>query len=134
MNDNMKVTAGVDVRNATVEHYRQIYDMLGGDVYYSDSNKNDSGAALYKTLGDKIAYDFTNDISWAGGYAQVDYNAGVLNSFVMGGFTTTSFNYHNRFIAGEKKIESDPENGNQMKAGVSSVSYTHLTLPPTPYV
>jgi hypothetical protein len=128
MNDNMKVTAGVDVRTATIEHYRQIYDMLGGDVYYSNSNRNESGAALYKTLGDKIAYDFTNDISWAGGYAQVDYNAGALNSFVMGGFTTTSFSYHNRFIEGEKKVESDPANGNQMKAGVSYVLNDDVTL------
>jgi len=128
MNENMKITAGVDVRTATIEHYRQIYDMLGGDVYYSTSNKNESGAALYKTLGDKIAYDFTNDISWAGGYAQVDYNAGALNSFVMGGFTTTSFNYHNRFIAGEKEVESDPANGNQMKAGVSYALNDDVTL------
>ena len=128
MNDNMKVTAGVDVRTATIEHYRQIYDMLGGDVYYSTSNKNESGATLYKTLGDKIAYDFTNDISWSGGYAQVDYNTGAINSFVMGGFTTTSFSYHNRFIEGEKKVDSDPANGNQMKAGVSYALNDDVTL------
>ena len=128
MNDNMKVTAGVDVRTATIEHYRQIYDMLGGDVYYSTSNKNESGADLYKTLGDKIAYDFTNDISWSGGYAQVDYNTEAINSFVMGGFTTTSFSYHNRFIEGEKKVDSDPANGNQMKAGVSYALNDDVTL------
>ena len=128
MNDNMKVTAGVDVRTATIEHYRQIYDMLGGDVYYSTSNKNESGATLYKTLGDKIAYDFTNDISWSGGYAQVDYNTETINSFVMGGFTTTSFSYHNRFIEGEKKVDSDPANGNQMKAGVSYALNDDVTL------
>lgn len=128
MNDNMKVTAGVDVRTATIEHYQQIYDMLGGDVYYSTSNKNESGADLYKTLGDKIAYDFTNDISWSGGYAQVDYNTEAINSFVMGGFTTTSFSYHNRFIEGEKKVDSDPANGNQMKAGVSYALNDDVTL------
>ena len=128
MNDNMKVTAGVDVRTATIEHYRQIYDMLGGDVYYSTSNKNESGTDLYKTLGDKIAYDFTNDISWSGGYAQVDYNTEAINSFVMGGFTTTSFSYHNRFIEGEKKVDSDPANGNQMKAGVSYALNDDVTL------
>ena len=46
----------------------------------------------------------------------------------MGGFTTTSFSYHNRFIEGEKKVDSDPASGNQMKAGVSYALNDDVTL------
>ena len=119
MSGSLKLTAGIDIRTARIEHYRQIYDMLGGDYYYSTSNKNESGADLYKKLGDKIAYDFTNDIDWSGFYGQLDYNAGPLNAFAMFGMTTTSFKYHNRFAEGEIKVESDQEGGTQFKAGLS---------------
>ena len=128
MNTSMKITAGLDIRTARIEHYRQIYDMLGGDYYYSTSNKNESGAELYKQLGDKIAYDFTNDINWTGFYGQLDYSTGAINAFGMLGMTSTDFKYHNRFAEGEIDAEAGPVSGMQVKAGLSYTLSENVTL------
>ena len=128
MNDNMKVTLGVDVRTARIEHYRQVFDLLGGDYFFNDNNANHTGAQQYYKLGDKYDYDFTNDVNWAGGYVQADYSTGLLNTFVMGGYTTTSFKYENRMTNPFINVESGSESGNQVKAGVSYTVSNDLTV------
>ncbi|MBT3608562.1 MAG: TonB-dependent receptor [Candidatus Marinimicrobia bacterium] len=128
MNDNMNVTAGVDVRTAAIEHYRQVFDLLGGDYFFNDNNANHTGTQQYYKLGDKYDYDFTNNVDWAGGYMQADYSTGLLNTFVMGGYTTTSFKYENRMTNPFISVESGSASGNQLKAGVSYNLSDDLTV------
>ena len=40
MTDTVSMTVGLDARTAKVEHYRQVYDLLGGDFFYNTSNPN----------------------------------------------------------------------------------------------
>ena len=119
LNESTKLTFGLDVRTAEVEHYRQVYDLLGGDVYYNSSNENwTTDQEKYRTLGDKIQYDNTNTIDWQGGYTQVSYNDGSgATAFGMFGTTSASYTVQDHFQLGEPTLEADAETGYQMKVG-----------------
>jgi len=119
VSESILLTVGLDVRTAEVEHYRQVYDLLGGDVYYNSSNDNwTTDQEKYRTLGDKIQYDNTNQIDWQGGYAQVSYNGGDgATAFGMFGTTSASYAVQDHFQLGEPTLEADAETGYQMKLG-----------------
>ena len=120
VSDTMSLTFGVDVRTAKVEHYREVYNLLGGDFYYNSSNPNWSEDARHRTLGDKVFYDYTNTVDWMGGYAQVNYDDGMgTNGFAMFGTTTASYTNQDHFTLDNNKIEADGEMGYQMKVGGS---------------
>ena len=119
VSESILLTVGLDLRTAEVEHYRQVYDLLGGNVYYDSSNDNwTTDQEKYRTLGDKIQYDETNTIDWQGGYAQVSYNAGDgATAFGMFGTTSASYSVQDHFQLGEPILEADAETGYQMKLG-----------------
>ena len=119
ISESILLTVGLDLRTAEVEHYRQVYDLLGGDAYYNSSNDNwTTDQEKYRTLGDKIQYDNTNQIDWQGGYAQVSYNGGDgATAFGMFGTTSASYAVQDHFQLGEPTLEADAESGYQMKLG-----------------
>ena len=119
VSESILLTVGLDLRTAEVEHYRQVYDLLGGNVYYDSSNDNwTTDQEKYRTLGDKIQYDETNTIDWQGGYAQVSYNGGDgATAFGMFGTTSASYSVQDHFQLGEPILEADAETGYQMKLG-----------------
>jgi hypothetical protein len=139
MTDTVSMTVGLDVRTAKVEHYRQVYDLLGGDFFYNTSNPNWSEEQRHRTLGDKLYYDNTNTVDWLGGYVQANYDDGAgTNAFAMFGATTASYTAQDHFTLDNVKIEADAELGYQMKVGGSralndtwqlfgNVSYSALT-------
>ena len=69
INDQLEVTVGLDWRTAKIEHYREVYSLLGGDYYYNTSNKTLSGTGNYKKVGDKIEYYDINTVDWTGLWA-----------------------------------------------------------------
>jgi hypothetical protein len=120
IDDMWSATFGVDIRTAEVEHYREVYNLLGGDFYLNTSNPNWNADEQKRGLGDKVFYDNTNTIDWMGGYAQANYNDGMgTTGFAMFGATTASYTAENHFSIEEEKIEADAEMGYQMKVGGS---------------
>ena len=120
VSDTVSMTFGVDIRTATVEHYREVYNLLGGDFYMDTSNPNWTDDQQHRTLGDKVFYDYTNTVDWMGGYAQVNYDDGMgTNGFAMFGTTTASYTNQDHFTLDNNKIEADGEMGYQMKVGGS---------------
>ena len=120
VSDTVSMTFGVDIRTATVEHYREVYNLLGGDFYYNTSNPNWTEDQKRRTLGDKVFYDYTNTVDWMGGYAQVNYDDGMgTNGFAMFGTTSASYTNQDHFTLDNNKIEADGEMGYQMKVGGS---------------
>ena len=139
MTDTVSMTLGLDIRTAKVEHYRQVYDLLGGDFFYNTSNPNWTEEQRHRTLGDKLYYDNTNTVDWLGGYVQANYDDGAgTNAFAMFGATTASYTAQDHFTLDNLKIEADAELGYQMKLGGSralndtwqlfgNVSYSAMT-------
>ena len=139
MSSTLSMTYGLDLRTAKVEHYREVYDLLGGDFFYDASNPNWTDEQKRRTLGDKISYDNTNTVDWLGGYVQANYDDGAgTNAFAMFGATTASYTAQNHFSVDNLKIEADAELGYQVKLGGSralsdtwqlfgNVSYSAMT-------
>ncbi|MEE4255646.1 MAG: TonB-dependent receptor [Bacteroidales bacterium] len=122
-NENFKTVFGVDWRTASVDHFREVRDLLGGKFYIDNADEFNPNKKV--VLGDKIAYDFTNDISWIGGFAQAEYHNENLTAYITLGISNIKYETNNRFLKDpddpSKNLvrETDPFLGYQFKGGLS---------------
>jgi hypothetical protein len=82
---NFEVSGGIDVRYYEGRHYQRIEDLLGGDYFINDADKN--AASPMKHVGDKIAKNqFNADrsglVQWTGAFGQVEYSGDKWSYFV----------------------------------------------------
>ncbi len=114
-------TFGVDGRIATIEHFREVRDLLGGDYYIDNSDEFNPNKTT--KLGDRVAYNFTNDVKWLGGFAQTEYSMGGLSAYGMVGYSVINYNYLNHFKKGDDGNELEAKTGNiagyQVKGGAN---------------
>lgn len=83
----MNLSGGIDYRYYKGSHYQEIYDLLGGDYYISNVNKNNNDSKVMLQKGDKIAlnsYNTNRDAleNWLGTFGQAEYSNGKWTSFV----------------------------------------------------
>ena len=85
-NDHWKLSGGLDLRSYKGEHYREVYDLLGGD-YYVNSDDETSAAPLdyptqIKKVGDKIAYHNDSYVRWGGIFGQAEFKKDKWSVFM----------------------------------------------------
>lgn len=85
INKNWAFSGGLDYRFYQGEHYRVITDMLGGDYFINNADKN--SITPMKKVGDKIAeqgYEANRlgNIHWAGTFGQVEFSSTRWSAFV----------------------------------------------------
>jgi len=123
VNDNFKTSAGIDLRTAEIDHFREVRDLLGGDYFFFDGNDFDTADDYEKGLGDKIDYNNTNKVNWIGGYAQGEYSKEKLSATIMGGLSAVKYEYTDHFVddgtGDELFSETDWVLGYQGKGGAS---------------
>ena len=74
VNENLKITTGVDVRSYAGEHYREVVNLLGGDYYVHHYAKaGETGTERMRGVGGLIDYHNTGYHDWYGGWAQTEY-------------------------------------------------------------
>ena len=90
-NNEYTFSGGFDLRHYTGEHYREVYDLLGGDYYVANDNvaARDSSAIIRK--GDKFAYHNDGLVKWLGLFQQMEYNTGNWSAFVNVSFSSTGY-------------------------------------------
>ena len=83
-------SGGLDYRYYHGLHYREAYDLLGGDSLLNTADQNNSQVFFYE--GDVI--DFNNDsyIHWGGGFAQVEYKTPLVSAFVNVSSAVSAYN------------------------------------------
>lgn len=121
LSDNLTAEVGIDARTASIDHYREPFDLLGGDFYldHDDAFNPDKRA----TYGDKVNYYNNNTVNWLGGYVQAEVEQGPFTAFGMAGVNSTSYSYEDFFKRAEPgsnetlKLESGALTGYQLKAG-----------------
>ena len=75
INENLKITTGVDVRSYAGEHYREVVNLLGGDYYVHHYAKaGETGTERMRDVGGLIDYHNTGYHDWYGGWAQAEYS------------------------------------------------------------
>jgi len=85
VNEKWNVAGGLDYRYYKGEHYTEITDLLGGDYYVNNSDKN--SISPMKKVGDKIAgqpYQNNRDgfVQWMGVFGQTEYSSGRWTAFL----------------------------------------------------
>lgn len=114
----LSVEVGVDWRTAEIEHFREVRDLLGGAYFIDTSN---DFADAQRGLGDKIAYNFSNTVDWAGTFVQGEYTQGPVSAYGMLGVSTIKYGYTNHFLddgtGHELTAETDNIIGYQVKTG-----------------
>lgn len=95
LNDYFDFSGGLDLRSYKGEHYRELYDMLGGLFYYDEykgiSINNNNTANTERKLGDKIYYHNDGLVRWSGIFAQGEYSKDNLSGFI--NFSTSMSGY-----------------------------------------
>jgi len=144
LNSESKLTIGLDVRTAEIEHTSRIVNLFGADVYYNSYRGDESwtDAQRYRGLGDRQEYWTVTTVDWQGMYAQYDYSSGPTTAFAVAGITSAEYTATDKFggALGEEDpmLEADAATGWQVKAGAShnlndtyqlfgTVGYTQLT-------
>ena len=79
--DYWTLSGGLDLRTYKGEHYMEVYDLLGGDYFLDNTNKNRNwNQDLY--TGDKIRYNNDGKVRWGGIFAQAEFKKGNWNVFL----------------------------------------------------
>ncbi len=116
---------GLDWRTATIEHYREVRDLLGG-AFYNDcfrgcSSEFWSEAEGDRGLGDKINYHNENQVNWIGAHLQAEKSSLGGSFYGMGGVSRISYDYTDFFTrgpgGGTLKLNSGSLIGFQAKGG-----------------
>ncbi|MFH0881969.1 MAG: TonB-dependent receptor [bacterium] len=111
-NDNLKTQVGIDIRQFKGDHFRELRNLLGAD-YWDDYGTK-------KGIGDKYSYDFSNFVSWMGGFAQAEYVMNDLTFVGMAGVSSVGYKHENYYgdLDG-LKVEPDAILGYQVKGGAN---------------
>jgi iron complex outermembrane recepter protein len=112
---------GVDARTASIHHYQDVRDLLGG-AYFTDATNKFTGTRQTK-FGDRISYSNTNTVHWIGGYVQAEKSSEAGSLYGMAGWAQNSYSYLDDFkkdsIGDHLTLESGNLRGYQVKGGVS---------------
>ncbi len=121
---------GLDARTATIEHYREVRDLLGG-VAYNDCFRgcssefwNEAAGEGLRGLGDKINYHNENQVKWIGAHLQAQRTTQAGSFYAMTGVSMISYNFTDFFKRSPTNasdfltLESGNLYGSQVKGGV----------------
>jgi len=99
INSEWTVSGGVDLRTYRGEHYGEVYDLLGGNYFLNNSNKNrNTYDPLYE--GDKVYYNNDSKVRWGGIFAQAEWKREKWSVFLN---LTTSLSAYQRLDYFKKK-------------------------------
>ncbi|MCC3151973.1 TonB-dependent receptor [Hymenobacter sp. BT770] len=126
INDKFTLSAGLDGRNYTGLHYREVRDLLGGDytVAASGGRNLNTDASTRLHVGDKLGYNYDGKTQWVGGYSQLEYKTPLLSAVVSGTLSRVSYkriDYFQKQQADGSPVETDWTrfNGYSVKAGAN---------------
>jgi len=126
LNDNLKLSGGVDVRYYIGQHSSKIEDLLGGD-YFVDVDKNGASVNINRAAneklkkGDKVYYDNPGEIMWGGLFSQLEYQKDALSAFVSASVTESRYRRTDKFqyLPGNQKTPWQDFLGYSGKAGAN---------------
>ncbi|WP_299120608.1 carboxypeptidase-like regulatory domain-containing protein [uncultured Winogradskyella sp.] len=90
LTDDMVLLAGLDFRDYTGIHFREVTDLLGGQFIINEDNVNNPTGVARE--GDKIDYHNDGKVGWLGAFAQLEYDISEkFNTFIALNASNTSY-------------------------------------------
>eukprot|EP01029_Cantina_marsupialis_P010118 TRINITY_DN2314_c0_g2_i1.p1 TRINITY_DN2314_c0_g2~~TRINITY_DN2314_c0_g2_i1.p1 ORF type:complete len:856 (-),score=150.62 TRINITY_DN2314_c0_g2_i1:2397-4964(-) len=126
LNENLKVSGGVDLRYYIGEHRSEIEDLLGG-AYFLDINSRGESVNLNRDKdkrlkkGDAVYYNNDGEIMWGGLFAQAEYQKDALSAFVATSVTQSRYRRidYFQYKPGDQKTAWQDFLGYSVKAGAN---------------
>ena len=120
VNENLKITTGVDIRSYAGEHYREVVNLLGGDYYvHHYAMAGETGTERMRGVGGLIDYHNTGYHDWYGGWAQTEYSTGSWSAVLSGAQSVSRYQRQEQYNETEgdeySKVLIFP--GNALKLG-----------------
>lgn len=81
LTQNLTLSGGVDLRSYRGDHYRSVYDLLGGTGYLSAENNFRVDPLVPLREGDRMDYDYSSFVRWGGAFALLEYKQDKLSLF-----------------------------------------------------
>ncbi|PKD21434.1 hypothetical protein APR41_00135 [Salegentibacter salinarum] len=137
INENLEFNIGGDYRFYHGDHYRQVVDFMGLDGWYVDNNASiPQGQTVFANYDvnlldptfnraradQQIGYSNSEDISYIGGFGQLEYKNDEFSAFVQGALSSQSHTRYDYFVYSRpENQESDKitNTGYNVKAGVN---------------
>lgn len=100
IDSHFTATLGLDGRYYKGIHYRQVYNLLGGDYFENHSDENMPTGQFFgdpnfqnqmKREGDKILSNFEGFVMWGGAFAQIEYKKKKWSTFLTGSISETGY-------------------------------------------
>ncbi len=110
-NDSWNLSGGLDLRTYRGEHYRELYDLIGGDMYIEPiltGQYNNQDNSRLKKVGDKIYYNNDGLVRWYGTFMQAEYKNPIWSGFLSGSLSNTRYkriDYFAPYMIGDEVIE-----------------------------
>ncbi|WP_178990853.1 TonB-dependent receptor [Winogradskyella schleiferi] len=108
LSDDLVLLAGLDYRNYTGIHFREVTDLLGGQFIINDDNVNNVTGVARE--GDKVSYFNDGLVGWIGFFGQLEYDINEkFNTFLSVNASNTSYkrkDYFN-YLDGDPLQETD---------------------------
>jgi len=99
---------GVDVRSYRGEHYRKLYDMLGGNFYIVTTNADRNGQRRDTIgLGDKMDRNDIGYVNWGGIFGQVEYSNKIVSTFLNVSAAVSAYNKTDYFAKKSLVVDGD---------------------------
>jgi outer membrane receptor for ferrienterochelin and colicin len=123
VNDKIKITTGIHLRNFRSHLFEEVDDLMGGDFWveqYAWSLAGVSGREQIKKPGDVINVDNYSMISYGNLFGQAEYKTGKLTAFVASTLSGTHYRREDPYNYPEDPL-SEPVNkaGFDIKSGAS---------------
>ncbi|MAR39711.1 MAG: hypothetical protein CMD22_03340, partial [Flavobacteriales bacterium] len=93
--EKISISGGLDLRTYKGEHYREVYDLLGGD--YAIDESNELQLTQVKNEGDIVGYHNDGLVKWLGGFGQIEYNNGRVSTFFNVSGSNSGYRRHDYF-------------------------------------
>jgi iron complex outermembrane receptor protein len=82
-NESWTYSGGIDLRSYRGMHYREVYDLIGGDYYISPSDEADQNTERgMLRKGDKFFFHNEGLVRWGGLFGQAEYSSTLFSAFV----------------------------------------------------
>ncbi len=138
INENLSFNVGGDFRTYTGTHFRQINEFYGltgwsndrdDDAVVTDSFSINPWETLFNFAdeGQRINYDYSEDINYQGGFGQIEYANDKFSIFAQGSYSSQFYQRNGRMgEVGES--EKLTKTGYNIKGGVSYNIDEHNTM------